>query len=597
MKDSPFNREYFKYYGGLGPFDKEKFYAFNDSVAEEIVKRIAPKKTLDAGCGKGFLVEAMRKRGVEAYGMDISAYAIAEVAADVRQFCSVSSLTEPMEEHYDLITCIEVLEHLPEEDAIKAVKKFCLHSKTVLFSSMANYLHPDDTHINLHPREYWIELFRRNGFDLDSSFDASFITQEAMKFDKKNLTVTFLLSGAGVSGGVRVILEYCNRLGALGHNVNLALLSGPKPDWFQVDSEVNIIETNEESYEKDLPPADVLVATLSTTAPLVLSCSPEKGEKFYFVQHYEPAVFSHMRTLFTYWLPLKKFTVSTWLQRTIEETVGERVGLVFSGINFKHFYPAPEVRRKYNIEHVRVGMMYDSQEFKGALDGLECIRMVKEMHPQVKAILLGPEPKPAEVSCDEYWHNPPQEKIYEFYNSCNIFISPSWLEGFGLPTLEAMACAIPAACTDARGNRDYAINGETALVSPWRRPDLLAQNVVRLIEDEGLRETIRLKGHKKALEFTWEMAVENLIGFFLRTYSTKSWRDEVLLNLTKQLASLERDYRKLTTENAEMLHEDNQALLRLNRHPIVGPVIGFLRWLKRDPTFGSPLTKGRAGPE
>lgn len=587
MKDSPFNREYFKYYGGLGPFDKEKFYAFNDSVAEEIVKRIAPKKTLDAGCGKGFLVEAMRKRGVEAYGMDISAYAIAEVAADVRQFCSVSSLTEPIEQDYDLITCIEVLEHLPEEDAIKAVKNFCLHSRSILFSSTADYLHPDDTHINLHPQEYWIELFRRNGFDLDRNFDASFITEEAMKFDKKNLTVTFLLPGAGVSGGVRVVLEYCDRLSALGHKVNLALLSGPRPDWFKLNSAVNIVQTTENRCDEDLPPADVLIATLSTTAPIVLSSPPEKGEKYYFVQGYEPAVYPNMRTFYTYWLPLKKFTVSSWLQKTIEETVGERAGHVFPGINFGHFFPAPEVRNNYNIEHVRVGMIYSSQEFKGASDGLESIRLVKEKYPRVKAILLSSEPKPIEVSCDEYWHNPPQEKICEFYNSCDIFISTSWLEGFGLPALEAMACAIAVACTDARGNRDYAINEETVLLSPWRRPDLLAKNLARLIEDEGLREKLRLKGYKKALEFTWERAVENLVGFFLKTYKTKSWRDEILLNLTKQLASLERDHRRLAIENAEMLKEGIQALRRLNQHPIVGPVIHLVRWLKSDPTFGS----------
>jgi hypothetical protein len=247
------------------------------------------------------------------------------------------------------------------------------------------------------------------------------------------------------------------------------------------------------------------------------------------------------------------------------------------------------------MEHVRVGMIYGSKEFKGALDGLQGIRMAKERHSQVKAILLSSEPKPSEVSCDEYWHNPAQEKLYEFYNSCDIFISSSWLEGFGLPALEAMACAIPVACTDARGNRDYAINGETALVSPWRRPELLAKNIVTLIEDKGLREILGMNGYKKASEFTWERATEDLVSFFLRTHRSKGWRDELLLNLTRQLASLERDYRRdyrrLAAESAktiaEMVRGRNQALLRLNRHPIVGPVIRLLRWLKRDPTFGS----------
>ncbi len=587
---SPFDKEYFEYYGGGGPYDREKFYHFNDFVAEEIVKRIGPRKMLDMGCAKGFLVEAMRKRGVEAYGIDISACAIEAVVPEVRQFCSLKSLTDPLEEKYDLITCIEVLEHVPEEEAKKAVENFCLHSKSVLFSSVANYLHPDDTHINLHPQEYWIDLFRRNGFDQDKNFDSTFITKEAMKFDKKNLTVTFLLPSAGISDSVRIVFEYCNRLSALGHSINLALLSAPGRDCFKLDSAVNVIQTNQEQYEKDLPPADVLVATLSTTAPLVLLCSPEKGEKYYFIQDYEPAVYPQMRPVYTYWLPLKKFTVSTWLQKTIEETVGEKIGLVFPGINVQQFHPNPEVRKKYNREHIRVGMVYSSLAFNEAADGLESITLAKRMYPQVKAICLGSEPKPGELLCDEYWQNPPQERIGDFYNSCDIFLSGSWLVGFGLPALEAMACGIPVACTDARGNRDYAIHRETALVSPWRRPNLLAKNLVRLIEDKALSEKLRVKGYEKALEFTSERAATDLVRYLLGTYRTKTWRDEVLLNLTKELLSLGTESRMLETEKAEIqerLRKNAQALMRLNWHPIVGPVIRFLRWLKGDPTFGA----------
>jgi glycosyltransferase involved in cell wall biosynthesis len=552
--ESTFDKNYFEYCGSVGPYSREKFYAFNESIAEQIVKRIAPQKVLDVGCAKGFLVEALRKHGVKAYGIDVSAYAIEEVQPEIREFCSIGSATAPLGDHYDLITCIEVLEHLPEEEAKKAVKNICSHARSVLFSSTSNYLHPDDTHINLHPPEYWIDQFRHYGFDIERGFDATFISQDAMKFDKKTLRITFLLPfAAEVCGGVRVILEYCHRLAMLGHKVNfLPFSESSKVDWFQLSPSVNIIGTHQDRYIEDLPDADVLIATLSTSAPLVLCAPPEKGEKYYFVQGYEPAQFPDMRPLYTYWLPLKKFTVSTWVQETIEEVTREKVELILSGINFEQFHPAPEVRKRYNLDDVRVGMMYSSIEHKGTPDGMESLSRVKQKHPEVKVLLMGSEPEPENLLCDEYWYNPPQEKIYEFYNSCDIFISPSLVEGFGLPALEAMACGIPVVCTDQRGNRDYSIHGETALVSPFRRPDLLARNILRLVEDENLREILRTKGYQKSLEFTWDRAVENLVAYFLRTYKIKNWRDEVLLNLTKQLESIERDYRNVVREKQEI---------------------------------------------
>ena len=63
-----------------------------------------------------YLVAALRDRGVEAYGVDISEYAISKVREDIKPYCCVGSLTESLPkqlpETYDLVVTIEVLEHL-----------------------------------------------------------------------------------------------------------------------------------------------------------------------------------------------------------------------------------------------------------------------------------------------------------------------------------------------------------------------------------------------------------------------------------------------------------------------------------------------------
>jgi len=156
------------------------------TLARTLADRYRPGTVLDVGCAKGFLVENLRDLGVEASGVDVSPYAISQVREDIQPFCRVAAGHEPINGQFDLITCIEVAEHMPETEAQAMVREICRHTDHVIFSST-----PDDTeeptHINLHPADYWIELFRQHGFFRDHNFDPGFIAPQAMRFlrDKK----------------------------------------------------------------------------------------------------------------------------------------------------------------------------------------------------------------------------------------------------------------------------------------------------------------------------------------------------------------------------------------------------------------------------
>ncbi|MBS0169384.1 MAG: methyltransferase domain-containing protein [Nitrospira sp.] len=182
----PYNQAYYESCLGPIPYNRYegKWLQFFGLVADHIIKQIGPRKVLDAGCAKGFLVEALRDRGVEAYGIDLSEYAISEVRRDIRPYCRVASLTEPIAERFDLVVCIEVLEHIPEEIGRHVIANLCRSTDDILFSST-----PDDfaepTHINVRPRSYWNALFAEQGFDLDVEFDAARIAPHAMRFVKK----------------------------------------------------------------------------------------------------------------------------------------------------------------------------------------------------------------------------------------------------------------------------------------------------------------------------------------------------------------------------------------------------------------------------
>lgn len=74
---------------------------------------------LDYGCAKGFLVRALRTLDVDAFGADISSYAIDNVDGAVRKHCAiVSGVDDPalFERKFDWLISKDVLEHLTEDD-------------------------------------------------------------------------------------------------------------------------------------------------------------------------------------------------------------------------------------------------------------------------------------------------------------------------------------------------------------------------------------------------------------------------------------------------------------------------------------------------
>jgi len=176
---------YFEHACGKPYQRDEGWLKFFDSIAGRIVMDIRPATVFDAGCAMGFLVEALRQRGIEAWGVDISEYAIQNVHPDLRSYCRVASVTEPLARDYDLIVCIEVLEHLDARAAEQAIENFCRHSGRVLFSSTPHD-YEEATHFNVQPPEYWAEGFARHGLFHDVDFDASFLTPWAMLFRRRS---------------------------------------------------------------------------------------------------------------------------------------------------------------------------------------------------------------------------------------------------------------------------------------------------------------------------------------------------------------------------------------------------------------------------
>jgi SAM-dependent methyltransferase len=176
-----FGAEYYATSCGKPYCRNEEWLGFFGAIADRIVADMHPRRVLDAGCALGLLVETLRARDVEAFGLDISSYAVANADPGTRPYLREGSVAGELDGRYDLIVSIEVLEHMPAADAETAIANFCRHTDDVLFSS-SPLDYSEATHVNVRPPEYWAEQFARHGFVRDVDFDASFITPWAVRF-------------------------------------------------------------------------------------------------------------------------------------------------------------------------------------------------------------------------------------------------------------------------------------------------------------------------------------------------------------------------------------------------------------------------------
>lgn len=157
---------------------------FFGTIADRIVETVAPGTALDAGCAMGILVGSLRERGVDAEGVDLSEYAIGRGDPRAAGHLRVGDLVEPLPGRYDVISCIEVLEHIEAGTVERVIGNLCAATDSILLSTTPEDFN-EGTHVNVRPPSYWLALFADQGFFRRFDVDASFVSPWAVLLERR----------------------------------------------------------------------------------------------------------------------------------------------------------------------------------------------------------------------------------------------------------------------------------------------------------------------------------------------------------------------------------------------------------------------------
>ena len=102
--------------------------------------------------------------------------------------------------------------------------------------------------------------------------------------------------------------------------------------------------------------------------------------------------------------------------------------------------------------------------------------------------------------------------LLQLYNACDVFAFPSFYEGFGLPPLEAMACARAVVCAHTSAMPEV-VDGAALLFDPYD-VDEIARAMADLLLDAELRARMERLGLQRSAHFSWQKNAERTIEVF-----------------------------------------------------------------------------------
>jgi glycosyltransferase involved in cell wall biosynthesis len=192
-----------------------------------------------------------------------------------------------------------------------------------------------------------------------------------------------------------------------------------------------------------------------------------------------------------------------------------------SGVDFNRFKPSQKyrglIRKQLKIEADSFVFLYLGRlkKEKGIFELVEAFKSVSEKHANVTLLIVGPDEEALKQellsnleTCKQLVRFVDFTKTPERYMAASdIFVLPSYREGFGSAIIEAASCGLPSIGSNIYGLSDAILPGETGLLIPVRSSKFLKNAMSNLASNIQLVNDMGLNARKRAINHFSENSI------------------------------------------------------------------------------------------
>jgi len=206
-----------------------------------------------------------------------------------------------------------------------------------------------------------------------------------------------------------------------------------------------------------------------------------------------------------------------------------KIGVIYLGINqnCKEIFDRPalqKIKNKYQITKpfiFYIGVWRDHKNLVGLVKAFNILKSQSKLDYQ---LVLGgkPDSKYPEIK-QAISESPfksdiimpgfiPENELSLFYSAANLFVLPSFCEGFGLVALESLACSTPVVGSNSTSLPE--ILEEAALYFDPKKPEEIAQVINRILTDSNLYQDLQNRGLKQIKKYSWRDCAQKTLQVY-----------------------------------------------------------------------------------
>lgn len=314
--------------------------------------------------------------------------------------------------------------------------------------------------------------------------------------------------GLGNNGGSLTVVNSANTLKKLGHNVTIIDSCNNQHTWTKLNVNHIIILTNEDVAK--LPHFDCMISigyknilsTVNLRNKYRIGAIWIRGWESWNCKDRNTKEIENLLKL-----PLIKIANGVQLQELIN-SLGHTCHLIRPGYDVDQYYPEKlnnNNNKKVVTETIHIGGQYNygkKRETKRIDWIFETVKSLRNFGIKTHLSMYGDKtPQQHELRLiNKFVKNPTIHEKRNIYNSIDIWLAPTELEGLHIPPAEAMLCEAAVVGTNAplNGMNDYLYHGTTGLVSDNNIKSFI-KTTKYLIDDKNLRKFIGRAGRKKII--------------------------------------------------------------------------------------------------